>query len=677
MSVKLFFLMTELNGSIVDKYGKTIYGVQTKTRTLPNGKIGNTFYHSVNTALSGFKVGEDNNFFIGNEDFTVAFWSYFEKGYYSATGIGTPFFDINIQKVVDTGYYEQGKVHSQPGMYLQSIGYIVKDEYLTNGKWHHFALVRKNGLVTLYVDGSSYVTSNKQWDRSIDLRNKDIHVACGPYYDTSYATGRAFTGSMFNLFFAKGALFTENFVPKTDGYFMDAQGLITLNEPLNLLDKTSVKGFTIDGIEPANTSRKVAFKVDDVWNKINTSGALVPLPTQEITSDSVIKEGNTVSELEALTTVTGMAGKLVYPAIALYASKEAEVMPTFGMTVKAEIDVTVNVYSYITYSQEYTISDDVPIVSVVTETETSGNGAVDITARIKSSGEWSEYMPLNSVQMKKASAIQLKAVYTVQSTDGTDSAKINGVIIKYNTSGAITSNSTTDIVTVTEKFVNDLKYVHAYVKHKELNDAKIKVYCSLRKTPQKRTMYQFGNGTGALKTFTLLDSGINQDTLLVYADGKLVYDYGYNTETSEITITADKDAALSATYEYGWEHSEWVEMEQGVSQINDSGAFTTEYSYTIPAHEGELTVTAIKYELLRPEGKVTDDVIGIGTGKRQIIQLPHYARKETISCNGKWSYDYDSKRLTVIAPEGDNIVISYDWIAESPQVYGVMAGWAD
>ena len=302
---------------------------------------------------------------------------------------------------------------------------------------------------------------------------------------------------------------------------------------------------------------------------------------------------------------------------------------------------------------------------------------MDITARIKSNGEWSEYMSLNAVQMKQASAIQLKAVYTVQNTDGSDSAKITSVVIKYNTAGAVTSNSTTEIVTVTQKFTNDLTYVHAYCKHKELIDAKINAYCSIRKQPQKRVQYQVGNGTGALKTYTLPDSGVNQDTLAVYVDGKFISDFGYNTETSEITLTADKDAVVSASYEYGWEMSDWLPMEQGGSQINDSGNYTTEYTYTIPSHDGAFTVTAVKFELARPEGHVDNETIGTGTGRRQMIRLPHIARKETIVCNGKWSYDYDNQRLTIIAPENEPIVISYDWIAESPKVYSIAAGWAD
>lgn len=460
----------------------------------------------------------------------------------------------------------------------------------------------------------------------------------------------------------------------------EASGLLTSKTPVNLLDKTSVSGFTVKGIEPANTKRRVAFKVEDKWNKLSAEGALTPLATQEITADSVLEEGNTVAELEAITTTTGLAGKLVYPAVALYADPEAEVMPTFGMTVNAEIDTTVNVYSYTGYSQEYSLSagEDVQVVNVVAETETTGEGNVVVTARLKQGGEWTDYMALSDTAMKQASALQLKAVYTVTNTDGSQSAKVKNVTIRYTTSGATVNGVSTDIVTKTQRFTNDLVYAHCYVKHKKLQDAVIDAYCSLRKRPKSKSMYQFGNGTGALNTYKLPDAGINQDTLSVYVDGKAVYDFGYNTETSEITLTADKDTALSASYECGWEMSEWIKMVQGVSQVNDGGGYTTEYSYTVPTHAGyEYTVTAIKYSLVRPEGKVTEETIGVGTGKRQMIELPHFAKKETIVCNGAWSYDYDRKLLTIIAPEGEDIVISYDWIAETPTVYAVSAGWAD
>ena len=118
-------------------------------------------------------------------------------------------------------------------------------------------------------------------------------------------------------------------------------------------------------------------------------------------------------------------------------------------------------------------------------------------------------------------------------------------------------------------------------------------------------------------------------------------------------------------------------MEFDETQVNNSGDYTSRYTYEVPDSEAEKTVTAVKFQLLRPEGKVKNKTIGTGTGKRQIIQLEHYAKKETIVCTGSWSYDYDSRLLTVIASEGESIDISYDYMAESPQLYSVMAGWTD
>ena len=472
----------------------------------------------------------------------------------------------------------------------------------------------------------------------------------------------------------------------------DKKGLLIAKTPINLLDKSKVKGFTIDGIQPTNTNRKLAFKVDNKWNKLTTEGALSELSTQAITSDSVLAEGNTVAELTALTNVPALAGKLVYPAFALYADENATVMPTIGMTVKAEIDTTVDIYTKTAYSQEFVLHNksDVLVKSITVDSNTKGNGKITLKARYATFDEtaitdegaeqtekWSDYVDLLSVINVKCHKLQIRADYQVSITDGSDSATLNDVVITYAKDVVAKADGTTDLVTLTEKFTNDLTYVHAYIKHEELIDADLKAYVRLQKTPQKADFKLIGYGTGARKTYKVTDSGINQDSLMIYVNGKAVYDFDFNTETSEITLVADVDVPINATYEFGWELFNYVEMQKGVSQINDSGAYTTEYAYTIPAHEGEYTVTAIKYELIRPEGKVTNDVIGIGTGKRQIIQLPHFARKETISCNGKWSYDYDSKRLTVIAPADTDIVISYDWIAESPVVYGVMAGWAD
>lgn len=621
---------------------------------------------------------------ILDSDFTIDFWmnphnvtrysygaifTFGESAEYNATGIA-----VYLTSDYDLIYYYgngSGRWGNSNATYK-----------ITKDVWYHCAVTRKGDNFYFFVNGNLI----KKIQQQSVYPNSDY-----AYVGTSPSNMYPFGGYVDELHISTKCLWTENFNPPTIAWGNYADVLIAPKTPINLLDKSKVKGFTIAGIQPADTNRRVAFKVDDKWNKLSTEGALTPLQTQEITADSVLAEGNTVEELTALTNVPSLAGKLVYPAIALYASEKAEVMPTFGMTVNAEIDTTVDVYTKTDYSQEFVLHNkhDVLVKSVTVGSNAKGNGKVTLKARYATFNEtaadkgaeqtetWSDYVDILSVINVKCHKLQIKADYQVSVTDGSDSATLNNVIVTYAKDVVAKADGTTDLVTLTEKFTNNLTYVHAYIKHKKLIDADLKAYVRLQKTPKKADFKLIGYGTGERKTYKVTDSGINQDSLMVYVDGKAVYDFDFNTETSEITLVADVDAPINATYEYGWELFSYAEMQKGVSQINDSGAYTTEYSYTIPAHDGEYTVTAIKYELIRPEGKVTNETIGVGTGKRQIIQLPHYARKETIVCNGKWYYDYDSKRLTVIAPEKEPIVISYDWIAESPEVYGVAAGWAD
>ncbi len=563
-----------------------------------------------------------------------------------------------------------------------SPSYDIMDTKESAQEWHYYEIsVEKTSSTSartrVFLDGHLIKdTKGYAGSQEIFLKKNNIDMVVGGHSD-----GTIGKVGIFDFVVIDGIWHTEDYDVPTGYVSMDKKGIVISNAPINLLDKTSVTGITTTGVEPTGTSRHVAFKVDDVWNKVTVGGgvaSLVALTEQNITADSLILEGNTPAELATVTSVPGFVGKLIYPAVALFAPQDATVMPTFGMTIDAEVDTTVDTYTYTDYSQEYSLGDvDVPIVSCVAETTTTGNGTVAITARLKQGGVWSEYMSLEDVQMQEASAIQFKAVYTVQTTSGADSCKIDKVTVTYNTAGAVVSDATTDIVTITQEFTNDLVYVRAYAKHAELKDAVIKAYCSLRKTPQKRTLHQIGNGTGAAEVYQLQDTGINQDTLMVYVDGNYVSDFNYNTETSQVGLTAPSGAVVAASYEYGWELSDWIEMTQGSTQKNDSGLYTTEYTYVTPTHEQSLTVTAVKFALERPEGTVTNETIGVGTGKRQQFYLPHIAKKETIECTGQWNFNQDRNLLTVIMPEGEDIVVSYDWIAETPELHAVSAGWAE
>jgi hypothetical protein len=285
-------------------------------------------------------------------------------------------------------------------------------------------------------------------------------------------------------------------------------------------------------------------------------------------------------------------------------------------------------------------------------------------------------------------AVKYKAVHTVTVLDGTDTSKVNSVTALYTTGSASVSGDTAEIYTVTQNYEVGLGYCQSLIKHKALIDAEIRAFVAFRNEPKQRKMIPLGTGTGTAQTLTLgvagtdgkiiSDSGINQNKLSIYFDGKPYYSYSYNTETSEITVTADAGVAVSASYEYGWEAETWREMTKTTTQPYDSaGTYATYFEYTLPTGEAKKTISNVKYVLFRPSGHITDAALGTATGSRQIFVLPHKAKAETIVCSGSWSYDDDTQILTVVAAQGTALTISYDYIAESQEVYGVTAGWAE
>lgn len=538
---------------------------------------------------------------------------------------------------------------------------------VANG-WHHVAACQFSTTdIRVFIDGKyigRFGCGGHSWSNSHQI--KVGYSGYGYMRDNTYIGAvRVSNTCRYSSNFDVNSVWTPQHI-----------GLVISKSALNFTDNNEVTKINITGSEPADTKRRFAFKIGNSYVKLTTGGGVSNLATQAITADSVLSEGNTAAELTALTSIPAFVGKMVYPVAALYAPKSALVMPSFGMSVVGGVNTAK--YTYTDYSQEYHLSDsEVFIVSVNAQTNVTGNGRVDVAVRLKQDGNWGDYIAIADAAMKRATDIQVRAIYSVGVVDGADSAKVENVTITYTAGTAITNGVTTEIVTTTQQFSNNLTYVYALAKHRELMDAKIKAFVSLRDKPGNVSMKHVGYGTGERNTYQLAESGINQSSLAVYVDGSLTDDYSYNTETSQLTITAEKDSVITASYEYGWGASDWMEMEFDETQVNDSGDYTSRYTYEVPASEAEKTVTAVKFQLLRPEGKVENENIGTGTGKRQIIQLEHYAKKETIVCTGSWSYDYDNRLLTVIAGEGEAINISYDYIAESPQLYSVMAGWTD
>ena len=362
---------------------------------------------------------------------------------------------------------------------------------LTNG-WHHIALcVFWNGNQRYFIDGKhvgTYGCSGHGWSSN----PSDILIGKA-YGQNALSEGmklgwlRIYNTAKWSTSFDVNSVWVPQHI-----------GLAISKTALNFTNNNVVNMIDIAGSEPADTKRRFAFKIGDKYVKLDTDGTAVNLATQAITVNSVLTEGNTAAELTALTNIPAFVGKMVYPVVALYAPHTANVMPSAGISVRAGVNTAQ--YTKTEYSQEYHLSDSpVFVVSALADVATTGGAKVDVTARIKSDGSWGNYMALADVGMKRATDIQFRANYSVTTLDGSDTAKLNAATVTYTSGTAIANGVTTDIVTTTQHFTNNLSYVYALVKHKDLMDAKIKAFVSLRDKPGNVNMKHVGYGTGNMK----------------------------------------------------------------------------------------------------------------------------------------------------------------------------------
>ena len=151
-------------------------------------------------------------FAFGTSDFTIEFWAYSsdisgstQRGFFQtsnvASGLSTSYTSgiIITQGVASSGGLDGGVRANVLGTSIDSVGAVQ-----SINTWHHFAVVRSSGTVTLYIDGTSIGSATIAG--SINATN----LCVGGYYNTSYL----FQGYMSDFRVTKGlARYTANFTP--------------------------------------------------------------------------------------------------------------------------------------------------------------------------------------------------------------------------------------------------------------------------------------------------------------------------------------------------------------------------------------------------------------------------------------------------------------------------------
>ena len=444
-------------------------------------------------------------------------------------------------------------------------------------------------------------------------------------------------------------------------------------------DFPEVTGIEIDVTEPEHTATRYLIKIDDTWQKYDTTNSIwVDATEQNLTPASVMSEGNTASVLNNLpeAAFSGFTGKTVNVAAALQTT-DVTVQPTItSINVKGRSGA--QTLSKTVTHDTVTLADvEVEIVDIHVETEEVGEGKATVQASIqKMDNSWTDYQNYQNYVTSPATtakAIKFRSVLTVRQI-GVDSAKVVSISVKHRTDNvAVFSEGTGVCLTKTYNFINPISRAHLMVKHPIVQDTEITAQIALRESPSTVTGEVLGTGTGAQQTVTLAHTeNLASHAFALYFDGvqQSAANYSFSPTDGQVTFTAQEGVSVTADYVYGWTEERFVDMVHDTvyPDKDDNNLVDDQFDYA--AGEGDPTgsVGTVRVTLIQHTGSVRNEVLGTGTGAQQSFKLAHHAKGETIAVTpaaATWRFKDNTDVLLVTAPQGEDISVSYDWAART------------
>ena len=466
-----------------------------------------------------------------------------------------------------------------------------------------------------------------------------------------------------------------------DAFSFRRQALLKTADPLVTKGETSITGFTINGTEPEGTNRRVIFEVDGNLFYFTNDG-VTQYPYHGELAD-ILQYGNSVAELLAVDGIVKWLNKEIYPIIALDAPRDAAVMPKIRIALK--VNCFNDEYTRDKLSPVYELKHSEGTAARITSAtfNKANRGYATSTAKIRLRdiyGTWGDWLEFSDVINAEACAVQFKATYTLTTLDGSDESKVFDINLEYVMDAENSAADTLEIFTTPQEYYQDLGTCYALIKHTELLDAEIKAYIKFQTPTKKREDIIIGRGVGTYETYYLgtnggIDRNVNQNTLHIKAGGINIVDFYYNTDNASVELKADEGAEIRASYEYDVDAENWVEMAGEISQVyGDAGLYMSRFVYRL-SDSANKRISAVKFSITRKTGTVENEILGTSTGKLQTFVLPHRAKKESIKCNGIWTYDEDTQILKYTGVIDDTIQISYDWAGLIPSVDSYVAGW--
>ena len=428
----------------------------------------------------------------------------------------------------------------------------------------------------------------------------------------------------------------------------DKHALIVMKQG-NFLDcsqATSITGFNISYSQPANTQIAFLFSTGSTveraqmypegstsgvisqstaagsWFKLKSNGYAQLVESTSLTYESVIEEGNSISELLALTSIAAFKGYKVRVAIALFSS-DSNSVPSVSLSLKA-INTTQQI-SKIEYSPLYELGENGQIINIIADSQVSNNGSLAIYGDINESDDWKLITDLIG---KNAKTLQLRATLTAPQINSSTAILNNAKIIYSSGSGIISGDGISEIVSKTHNWYKPVKHARDVVKHAPFIESSMKVYASFRALPSICQNETLGTGDGKLHTYQLRNpNGINLESVKVYYDNQQIFSgYEVNCEVGRVTCTPPIGVLVTCDYEFGWGNENWQEL--NFTQLTRKPDYDESEYYLRVDNPGY--ICAVKIELHTKTGYTTGESIGKGTGQATTYKLAHIVREGDI-----------------------------------------------
>jgi hypothetical protein len=203
-------LLLHFENNLTDSaLGKTVTN-HSSTSSTTQAKFGTYSQKFVSASSQYLTLAYDKDLDISSGDFTIDYWAY-RTSYIS---------DTNVFAILSTGYGIQMDVQTGAGtvsyLYLSSNG---TSNNIANGvsfgttslnAWHHYALVRKDNIFYLFLDG---VLNNTL------ISSASIFISeASSFFYIGFSSSSYFDGYVDEFHITKTALWIANFIPPTSAY---------------------------------------------------------------------------------------------------------------------------------------------------------------------------------------------------------------------------------------------------------------------------------------------------------------------------------------------------------------------------------------------------------------------------------------------------------------------------